>query len=78
MVVAGRADLTGIQTPQDTAQGLLARDSVAAQQRVIGQAEGGQLLRRGTPAPLRRAAVIESWPAAVIAQTTRASSEEIR
>lgn len=50
VVVGRRTDLTGIQAPQDAAQGLLARYSVAAEQWVIGQAEGGQFLRRRTPA----------------------------
>jgi hypothetical protein len=54
VVVTGRADLTGIEPPQDAAQGLLARHPVAAKEWVVGQAEGGQLLRRRTSAPLRR------------------------
>jgi hypothetical protein len=63
VVVAGRADFAGIQTPQDATQGLLARNSVAAQQRVVGQAEGGQFLGGGTPAPLRRRGdgVVARW-----------------
>ncbi|GAA2487382.1 hypothetical protein GCM10010276_27280 [Streptomyces longisporus] len=52
--VTGRADLAGIEPAQDAAQGLLARYPVAAQEWVVGQAEGGQFLRRRTPAPLRR------------------------
>lgn len=40
VVVTGRADLTGIEPPQDAAQGLLARYPVAAEDRVVGQAEG--------------------------------------
>ncbi|ODA73932.1 hypothetical protein APS67_001858 [Streptomyces sp. AVP053U2] len=54
VVVAGRADLTGIEPPQNGAQGLLARDPVAAAQRMVGQTESGQFLRRRTSAPLRR------------------------
>ena len=54
VVVAGRADLAGIQAAQNGAQGLLARDPVAAKQWVIGQAEGSQLLGGRTSAPLRR------------------------
>ena len=54
VVVTGRADLTGIEPPQDAVQGLLARHPVAAKERVVGQAEGGQFLRRRTSAPLRR------------------------
>ena len=53
MVVAGGADLAGIQAPQDGAQRLLARDPVPAEQRVEGQAEGGQFLGCRAPAPLR-------------------------
>ncbi|WP_436842736.1 IS701 family transposase [Streptomyces flaveolus] len=52
--VTGRADLTGIEPPQDAAQGLLTRHPVAAEEWVAGQAEGSQFLRRRTPAPLRR------------------------
>jgi hypothetical protein len=49
----GRAELGRIEAPQHAAQGLLARHPVAAQERVVGQAEGGQFLGCRTPAPLR-------------------------
>jgi hypothetical protein len=73
----GRAEPGRIEAPQHAAQGLLARHPVAAPQQVVGQAEGGQFLGGRTPAPLA-AAVTESWPAGVIAQTTRASRDESR
>ncbi|GAA2924534.1 hypothetical protein GCM10010478_26280 [Streptomyces erythrogriseus] len=77
VVVTGYADLTGIELPEDAAQGVLARHPVAAKEWVVGQADGGQFLRRRTSAPLRRHGD-RAWPDGVIAQTTRASSEESR
>lgn len=49
----GRAELGRIESPQHTAQGLLARHPVSAQERVVGQPEGSQFLGGRTPAPLR-------------------------
>lgn len=48
-----RAEPGRIEAPQHAAQGLLARHPAAAQERVAGQAEGGQFLGCRTPVPLR-------------------------
>jgi hypothetical protein len=51
---ACRADLGGIEQAKDPAQGLLARDTVTAGGRVVGQAEGREFGGRGALAPLGR------------------------